>query len=325
MDIDLSLAQALRAVEAASSFDQLEEVRVGYLGSKGSITAQLRALGQLPAEERPVAGSAINQAKFRLEDAIRDRREVLDRQQLLASIESDSVDVTLPGRRRFRGSLHPVTQTMRRIEGMFAAAGYDVVDGPEIEDEYHNFEALNIPASHPARAMHDTFYLTDGKMLRTHTSPVQVRVMERQGPPIRVICPGRVYRRDSDLTHTPMFHQVEGLVIDRGISFGDLKGTVIDFVHGFFEEDFEVRFRPSYFPFTEPSAEVDVLGSEGWREVMGCGIVHPKVLEMSGIDSREFSGFAFGFGVDRLAMLMFDIRDLRTLFENDTRFLRQFA
>lgn len=325
MDIDLSLAQALRAVEAASSFDQLEDVRVGYLGSKGRITAQLRALGQLPAEERPAAGSAINQAKIRLEDAIRDRREVLDRQQLLVSIESDSVDVTLPGRRRFRGSLHPVTQTMRRIEGMFAAAGYDVVDGPEIEDEYHNFEALNIPASHPARAMHDTFYLTDGKMLRTHTSPVQVRVMERQGPPIRVICPGRVYRRDSDLTHTPMFHQVEGLVIDRGISFGDLKGTVIDFVHGFFEEDVEVRFRPSYFPFTEPSAEVDVLGSEGWREVMGCGIVHPKVLEMSGIDSREFSGFAFGFGVDRLAMLMFDIRDLRTLFENDTRFLRQFA
>ena len=325
MDIDRLLAQALDAVQTAESLDQLKSARVRFLGSKGIITAQLRSLGQLPSEERPAAGAAINQAKTSLEGAIRDRHEFLSRQQLVESLQSNSVDVTLPGRRRFSGSLHPVTQTIRRIENMFLAAGYDVVEGPEIEDEYHNFEALNIPASHPARAMHDTFYLTDGSVLRTHTSPVQVRIMEQQPPPIRVICPGRVYRRDSDLTHTPMFHQVEGLVVDQGISFGDLKGTVIDFVHSFFEEGVEVRFRPSYFPFTEPSAEVDVMGTQGWREVMGCGMLHPRVLELSGIDPKEFSGFAFGFGADRLAMLMFDIRDLRTLFENDTRFLRQFA
>ena len=218
-----------------------------------------------------------------------------------------------------------MTQTLGRIEEIFIGAGYDVVDGPEIEDDYHNFEALNMPSNHPARAMHDTFYLTNGMVLRTHTSPVQVRVMENQKPPIRVICPGRVYRRDSDLTHSPMFHQVEGLVIDKGINFGDLKGTVTEFIHRFFEQELDVRFRPSYFPFTEPSAEVDVMGADGWREVMGCGMVHPNVLSMSGIDPDEYSGFAFGFGGDRLATLFFDVQDLRMFFDNDLRFLKQFA
>ena len=233
--------------------------------------------------------------------------------------------MSLPGRKGFNGSLHPVTQTLERIEEIFVGAGYDVVDGPEIEDEYHNFEALNIPRNHPARAMHDTFYLENGLVLRTHTSPVQVRVMENRKPPIRVICPGRVYRRDSDLTHSPMFHQVEGLVVDRGINFGDLKGTVTEFIGRFFEKALEVRFRPSYFPFTEPSAEVDGMGPDGGREVMGCGMVHPNVLSMSGIDPEEYSGFAFGFGGDRLATLFFDVQDLRMFFDNDLRFLRQFA
>jgi phenylalanyl-tRNA synthetase alpha chain len=257
-------------------------------------------------------------------------------EQLASDLARDAVDVTLPGRRHGLGGLHPVTQALQRIEEIFVGAGYEVATGPEIEDDYHNFEALNMAADHPARAMHDTFYFGDGMLLRTHTSPVQVRAMESGDLPIRIIAPGRVYRRDSDLTHTPMFHQVEGLVIDRGISFADLKGTVTGFVREFFEADLEVRFRPSYFPFTEPSAEVDVecvkcrgagcrvCGASGWLEVMGCGLVHPRVLEMSGIDPEVYSGFAFGFGGDRLAMLMYEIDDLRRLFENDLRFLRQF-
>ena len=325
MDIELSLTEALKSVELASSLADLDGVRIQYLGNRGAITQLLRSVGSLPKSERPTAGAAIHRAKVRLEDAIHARKEHLEFEELQHSISEDCIDVTLPGRKRFQGSLHPVTHALTRIEAMFEAAGYDVVDGPEIEDDYHNFQALNLPQDHPARAMHDTFYLDDGRVLRTHTSPVQVRVMESQPPPIRVICPGRVYRRDSDQTHTPMFHQVEGLVIDREISFGDLKGTVIDFIHGFFQEDAQVRFRPSYFPFTEPSAEVDVMGTQGWREVMGCGMVHPNVLSMSGIDPQEFSGFAFGFGADRLAMLLYDIHDLRTLFENDVRFLRQFG
>ena len=257
-------------------------------------------------------------------------------QQLEASLAEEKLDVTLPGRKQTAGGLHPVSQAMQRIEDIFVGAGYDVVTGREIENDYYNFEALNIPAHHPARAMHDTFYFADGTLLRTHTSPSQVHTMEEREPPIRVICPGRVYRRDSDLTHTPMFHQVEGLVVDRGISFADLKGTVIEFLQRFFEAELNVRFRPSYFPFTEPSAEVDVqcvhcrgsgcrvCSQTGWLEVMGCGLVHPNVLEMSGIDSEEYSGFAFGFGGDRLAMLLYEVDDLRLFFESDLRFLRQF-
>ncbi len=328
--------EAGQAVAAAADERALDDVRVRYLGKKGALTALLKSLGSLPVEERPAAGARINAAKERLQEALGVRREALVSQQLAASLQAEQVDVTLPGRRQGGGGLHPVTQTLERMEEIFLGAGYSVVAGPEIEDDYHNFEALNIPAHHPARAMHDTFYFGDGTLLRTHTSPAQVHVMERQPPPIRVICPGRVYRRDSDITHSPMFQQVEGLVVDRNISFADLKGTVIEFLQRFFEKELEVRFRPSYFPFTEPSAEVDVqcvhcLGEgcrvcsqTGWLEVMGCGLVHPNVLEMSGIDSEVYSGFAFGMGVDRLAMLLYEVDDLRRFYENDLRFLKQF-
>jgi phenylalanyl-tRNA synthetase alpha chain len=328
--------QARRDIEQARDLRELDEVRVRYLGKKGALTGLLKSLGGLAPEERPRAGAAINEAKQQIQHALDARGDALSATQLAAQLAEEVVDVTLPGRRQSMGGLHPVTQALQRIEDIFAGAGYDVVDGPEIEDDYHNFEALNIPAHHPARAMHDTFYLTNGLLLRTHTSPVQVRVMNERRPPIRVICPGRVYRRDSDITHSPMFHQVEGLVIDEGISFADLKGTVVDFVQRFFEKDLAVRFRPSYFPFTEPSAEVDVqcvhclgagcrsCGQSGWLEVMGCGMVHPNVLRMAGIDPERHSGFAFGFGGDRLATLLFQVNDLRLFFENDMRFLSQF-
>ena len=331
------LAQtALAAIARADTLDQLESVRVGYLGKKGELTGLLKSLGKLDASERPAAGALINQRKTQLQDALSQRGSELKQAELDANLARDRVDVTLPGRRLSTGGLHPVTQVLYRIADIFQGAGFETVTGPEIEDDYHNFEALNIPSHHPARAMHDTFYFGDGSLLRTHTSPVQVRVMERQPPPIRIICPGRVYRRDSDLTHTPMFHQVEGLVVDRGISFADLKGCVTEFLQRFFEQDLDVRFRPSYFPFTEPSAEVDVqcvhcngsgcrvCSHTGWLEVMGCGLVHPNVLSMSNIDPETYSGYAFGFGADRLAMLLYAIDDLRMLFENDTRFLTQF-
>jgi phenylalanyl-tRNA synthetase alpha chain len=336
MNVDEILNGAEAAVQTATDERTLEDVRVRFLGKKGELTALLKGLGSLPPEQRPEAGAAINAAKEKVQGWIAERRDRLSREQLTESLASERVDVTLPGRRRAQGGLHPVTQAMQRIEDIFVGAGYDVVAGPEVENDYYNFEALNIPAHHPARAMHDTFYFADGSLLRTHTSPSQVHTMEQRRPPIRVICPGRVYRRDSDLTHTPMFHQVEGLVIDRGVSFADLKGTVIEFLQRFFEADLDVRFRPSYFPFTEPSAEVDVqcvhcLGAgcrvcshTGWLEVMGCGLVHPNVLEMSGIDSEAFSGFAFGFGGDRLASLLYEVDDLRLFFESDLRFLRQF-
>jgi len=336
MKVEQILESAEAAVARAEDERALDEVRVRFLGKKGELTALLKTLGGLPPGERPGAGAAINSAKEKVQGWLAERREHLSRGQLAASLATESVDVTLPGRRQAPGGLHPVTQAMQRIEDIFVGAGYDVVTGPEVENDYYNFEALNIPAHHPARAMHDTFYFADGLLLRTHTSPSQVHTMEARRPPIRVICPGRVYRRDSDLTHTPMFHQVEGLVVDRGISFADLKGTVIEFLQRFFEENLDVRFRPSYFPFTEPSAEVDVqcvhcLGrgcrvcsQTGWLEVMGCGLVHPNVLEMSGIDSEEYSGFAFGFGGDRLASLLYEVDDLRTFFESDLRFLRQF-
>ena len=329
---------ALAAVASAADERSLEALRVRFLGKKGEVTALLKSLGRLPQAERPAAGARINAAKGRLQDAIGERRQALEQQQLGRDLADEAVDITLPGRSRAAGSLHPITQTFRRIERIFTSAGYGVVSGPEIEDDYHNFEALNIPAHHPARAMHDTLYLDNGMLLRTHTSPVQVRVMERSAPPIRIICPGRVYRKDDvDASHSPVFHQVEGLVVDEGVAFADLKGVVVDFVHRFFEKDLEVRFRPSYFPFTEPSAEVDVqcvhclgagcraCGGSGWTEVLGCGMVHPNVLSMSGIDTERFTGFAFGFGVDRFATLFFQIDDMRLLFDNELRFLEQFA
>ena len=330
------LKEAEQAVAAAGDEQSLEALRVRYLGRKGSLTALLKSLGSLPAAERPAAGERINQAKTALQQAIEARKQALVTADVEAQLAAEKIDVTLPGRRQSAGGLHPVSLTLERIGIIFQAAGYEVEEGPEIEDEYYNFEALNIPAHHPARAMHDTFYVSSGTLLRTHTSPVQVRVMEAGEPPFRMICPGRVYRCDSDLTHTPMFHQVEGLLVDERVTLADLKGTVTDFLHRFFEQEPPVRFRPSYFPFTEPSAEVDmgcvscggsgcrVCGHGGWLEVGGCGMVHPRVLEMSGVDSEKYRGFAFGLGVERLAMLRYDVRDIRTYFDNDIRFLSQF-
>lgn len=328
--------EALQAVAASGDMAALDRVRVEYLGKKGKLTALLKGLGQLPAEERPAAGARINDAKERVQESIDQRRKALEEARITEQLAAETLDVTLPGRRAERGGFHPVTRTMERIESLFTSVGYEVAEGPEIEDEYHNFEALNIPAHHPARAMHDTFYTRDGLVLRTHTSPVQVRVMEKQAPPVRIICPGRVYRCDSDLTHTPMFHQVEGLVVDEDVSFADLKGTLDQFLKAFFEAELPVRFRPSYFPFTEPSAEVDiqctncggsgcrVCGGSGWLEILGCGMVHPRVLEMAGIDPERYTGFAFGLGVERMAMLRYGVTDLRLFFENDLRFLEQF-
>lgn len=336
-DTEALQTEALAAIAAAEDEAALESLRVQYLGKKGQLTAQLKTLGQLSPEERPKAGERINAAKQRLQAAIAERKQTLSQAALDARLASESLDVTLPGRRQSEGGLHPITITIERITRIFSSAGYAVEEGPEIEDEYHNFEALNIPEHHPARAMHDTFYVRPGTVLRTHTSPVQVRVMENQKPPIRIICPGRVYRCDSDLTHTPMFHQVEGLVIDEQVRFSDLRGTIEEFLQAFFESDLPVRFRPSYFPFTEPSAEVDmgcvkcsgegcrICSHTGWLELAGCGMVHPRVLEMSNIDPEKYSGFAFGFGIERMAMLRYGVSDLRTYFENDVRFLRQFA
>ncbi|MDO8270805.1 MAG: phenylalanine--tRNA ligase subunit alpha [Gammaproteobacteria bacterium] len=327
---------ALRAISDSGDEKSLELLRVDFLGKKGSLTELLKGLGKLPPEERPQAGERINIAKRQVQDALESRKKDLVELALNLQLNSEAVDVTLPGRRQGAGGLHPVSKTIERIQGIFEAAGYAVAVGPEIEDDYHNFAALNIPDHHPARAMHDTFYIDPATVLRTHTSPVQVRVMEQGKPPFRMICPGRVYRCDSDITHTPMFHQVEGLLIDENVSFADLRGTVEDFLQAFFEKDLAVRFRPSYFPFTEPSAEVDmacvmcegkgcrICSQTGWLEVMGCGMVHPRVLELSGIDSEKYTGFAFGMGVERLAMLRYGVNDLRLFFENDLRFLKQF-
>jgi phenylalanyl-tRNA synthetase alpha chain len=328
--------EAVKAAADAEDLAVLDAVRVEYLGKKGKLTALLKGLGALSPEERPAAGARINEAKARVQEEIERRRETLDRAAIESQLAAEALDVTLPGRAVDRGGLHPVTRTMERIESFFVRVGYSIAEGPEVEDDYHNFEALNIPAHHPARAMHDTFYIDESTVLRTHTSPVQIRVMEAQEPPLRIICPGRVYRCDSDLTHTPMFHQVEGLVVDTDISFADLKGTVDQFLKAFFEADLPVRFRPSYFPFTEPSAEVDiqctncggsgcrVCGGSGWLEVMGCGMVHPEVFRHCGVDNDKYTGFAFGLGVERLAMLRYGVNDLRLFFENDLRFLKQF-
>ncbi|MCP5207070.1 MAG: phenylalanine--tRNA ligase subunit alpha [Hahellaceae bacterium] len=322
--------EALDAISAAANAQDLDLVRVNFLGKKGKITEQLKGLGKLSAEERPAAGAKINVAKEQVQEAINSRKEFIDAAELTSRLERESIDVTLPGRASDLGGLHPVTKTLRRIEEFFGKAGYTVEEGPEIEDDYHNFEALNIPSHHPARAMHDTFYFNANTLLRTHTSPVQIRTMEQGKPPFRMICPGRVYRCDSDQTHTPMFHQVEGLLVEEKVSFADLKSTIEEFLRVFFERDLAVRFRPSYFPFTEPSAEVDIEwgrdaeGNIKWLEVMGCGMVHPKVFEHAGIDSEKFTGFAFGLGVERLAMLRYGVNDLRMFFENDMRFLAQF-
>ena len=318
------LEQARTAVSAADDLRRLDAVRVRYLGRKGLITSELKGLGKLPPEKRAEAGREINQVKQVLVGAIESRQEFLEAAKLESELAS-RVDVTLAGRGLTMGSLHPVSRTLRRMREIFAAAGFAVQTGPEVEDDYHNFTALNIPEDHPARAMFDTFYLDSGQVLRTHTSPVQIRAMHALGAPIRIIAPGRVYRRDSDSTHTPMFTQVEGLAVDRGISFANLKSVLYEFVANFFEREIELRFRPSYFPFTEPSAEVDIRSASGrWLEILGCGMVHPNVLRNVDIDPEEFTGYAFGMGVERLAMLRYGVDDLRLFFENDLRFIEQF-
>jgi len=337
LDLKQLVNEAGEQVAQSTKLAELDEVRVRYLGKSGLLTAQLKKLGTLPKEERPAAGQAINVAKQELGVKIASRKQELEQQALEERLKSESVDVTLPGRGQASGGLHPVTRTLERINKLFANAGFKVAEGPEIEDDYHNFEALNIPAHHPARAMHDTFYFDEHLLLRTHTSPVQIRVMENSEPPLKIIAPGRVYRCDSDLTHTPMFHQVEGFLVDQDVSFADLKGVIYDFLTSFFEQDLKLRFRPSYFPFTEPSAEVDiecvmcsgsgcrVCGNTGWLEVLGCGMIHPEVLRHVNIDSEKYTGYAFGMGVERLTMLRYGVNDLRLFFENDLRFLRQFA
>jgi phenylalanyl-tRNA synthetase alpha chain len=335
-DLGSVTEEALREVASCSVLTALEDCRVRWLGKKGGLTEQLKALGSLLASERPAAGARINEAKVRVQEAIEARRAVLERIADEAQLASGRIDVTLPGRGEQRGALHPVTRARLRIESIFRSAGFDVAEGPEIEDDFHNFEALNIPANHPARAMHDTFYFADGRLLRTHTSPVQIRALLARGAPLAVIAPGRVYRSDADVTHSPMFHQLEGLVVDENVSFANLKAILHGFVEAFFERDLAMRLRPSYFPFTEPSAEVDmscvfcdgagcrVCKHTGWLEICGCGMVHPNVLRSSGVDPERYTGYAFGAGIDRLAMLRYGVNDMRLFFENDLRFLEQF-
>ncbi|AXA84441.1 phenylalanine--tRNA ligase subunit alpha [Lysobacter oculi] len=334
-EIESLQTEALAAIAAADAPDALEALRVSLLGKSGRLTTQLKSLGALPPEARKPAGEAINRARDAITDALSTRKDVLESAALDARLASESIDITLPGRDAEAGTLHPVSRTLERIETIFAGLGYELAQGPEIEDDWHNFEALNFPPHHPARAMHDTFYFPDGRLLRTHTSGVQVRYMldhvrAGQEPPLRMIAAGKVYRSDSDQTHTPMFHQVEGLLVDEHASFADLKGTLAAFVQAFFGREFEMRFRPSYFPFTEPSAEVDIAwaqpdGSQRWLEVLGCGMVHPNVLRNVGIDPERYTGFAFGLGVERFAMLREGVDDLRSFFENDVRFLRRYA
>ena len=329
-DIQTLSARALADVAAAETPEAVEALRVGLLGKQGSITAQLKQLGALPPDQRKAAGEAINRARDEVSAALAARRSLLEEAALDARLAGEAVDVTLPGRLPQRGGIHPISRTLERIAGIFGNLGYELADGPEIEDDWHNFEALNFPPHHPARAMHDTFYFGDGRLLRTHTSGVQVRYMGEHSPPLRMIAAGKVYRSDSDQTHSPMFHQVEGLLVDEHSTFADLKGTLSEFVRAFFERDFQMRFRPSYFPFVEPGAEVDIAwqqpdGSVRWLEVLGCGMVHPNVLRSSGIDPERYTGFAFGLGVERFAMLRYGVNDLRAFFENDVRFLRQFA
>ncbi len=323
--LDQVVENALKEIEACTEESRVEEIRLEYFSKKGFFTEQMKSLGKLTPEERPKAGALINEAKQKVMNALNEKKDVLTKAEMKRKLMSEKIDITLPGRRSQIGNLHPVTKTIMRIRELFADMGFVVVEGPEIEDTFHNFDALNIPGNHPARSEHDTFYFNPNLVLRTQTSGVQIRVMENKKPPIRMISPGRVYRPDYDMTHSPMFHQVEGLLIDKNIHFTDLKGILYDFLLNFFEEDLEVRFRPSFFPFTEPSAEVDVKGKNGkWLEVLGCGMVHPQVLRSAGVDPEEYSGFAFGLGVERFAMLRYGVNDLRAFFENDIRFLKQF-
>ncbi len=326
MELEELKREALDQIAAAADAAALDAVRVRMLGKTGQVTGQLRSLGSLPPEERKQRGAAINAVKTELMQAINARREALDAALLQQQLAAEAIDVTLPGRGQAAGGLHPVTRVSRRIETIFRENGFEVRHGPEVEDDFHNFTALNIPPNHPARAMHDTFYFGDGRLLRTHTSPVQIRALVSDGAPLRIVAPGRVYRCDSDQTHTPMFHQVEGLVVDRGISFANLKAVLHQFVEQFFEREATLRFRPSFFPFTEPSAEVDIRSADGrWLEILGCGLVHPNVLRNAGVDPEVYSGYAFGMGVERLAMLRYGVPDLRLFFENDVRFLAQFG
>jgi phenylalanyl-tRNA synthetase alpha chain len=325
MDLRAIITQAEEQINAAQDVNVLDTVRVDFMGKKGRMTELLKGLGKLSNEERPAAGQKINQAKQKIQQLIHAKGVLLQTQELNQKLAGETIDVSLPGRGTSRGGLHPVTRTINRIESFFNELGFSVKTGPEIEDGFHNFDALNIPANHPARADHDTFYFNPDVMLRTQTSGVQIRTMEVEQPPLRIISPGRVYRNDYDQTHTPMFHQVEGLMVDKNVSFAELKGILHDFLNNFFEQDLQVRFRPSYFPFTEPSAEVDVMGKNGkWLEVLGCGMVHPNVLKAVNIDPEVYTGFAFGMGVERLTMLRYEVNDLRAFFENDLRFLKQF-
>ncbi len=330
------LRNAEDAIPGSRSLADLDDIRVRYLGKKGIITGQLKQIGELPPEQRKEFGQEVNRIKLRIAELIQSRNQELEVQETDRRLEEEKIDVTQPGRGQSTGALHPISRTIRRMETIFDRLGFDVATGPEIEDDYHNFEALNIPRNHPARAMHDTFYIDDHVVLRTHTSPVQIRYMHNTRPPIRVIAPGRVYRCDSDVTHTPMFHQLEGLCVDKDITFSDLKGILIYFIREFFEKDLPVRFRSSYFPFTEPSAEMDmgcvfcnsegcrICNQTGWLEVLGCGMVHPEVLRHGRVDSEEYSGYAFGLGIERLTMLRYGVNDLRLFFNNDLSFLRQF-
>lgn len=336
-DLATLLRQALDEVAASTTLAALDEVRVRWLGKKGAFTDQLKALGALPAADRPAAGARINEAKQQFETAVETAREALSRAAVEAELAAGRIDVTLPGRGESRGGVHPVTRARLRIERIFRDSGFEVATGPEIEDDFHNFEALNIPADHPARAMHDTFYFPDGRLLRTHTSPVQIRELRKGRLPLAMIMPGRVYRVDYDMTHSPMFHQVEGLVVDEGVNFANLKAVLQGFLRAFFEKDLRMRLRPSYFPFTEPSAEVDmscvfcdgagcrVCKHTGWLEIAGCGMVHPNVFAAAGVDAGRWTGYAFGMGIERLAMLRYGVSDLRLFYESDLRFLRQFG
>ncbi len=337
-ELNTLLESATAAIQAVDDLSSLDQLRVGYLGKKGQITALLKNLGQLPGDQRREAGQQINKVKQSIQKLLEERKLVLNEKQINARLAAETIDITLPGRGLAKGGLHPVTLTMNRIQKMFAKLGFDIAVGPEVEDDFHNFEALNIPAHHPARAMHDTFYFDASTLLRTHTSPVQIRTLEKQKPPVRIIAPGRVYRCDSDLTHTPMFHQVEGLVVDENVSFADLKGTLHEFLKMFFEQDdLKTRFRPSYFPFTEPSMEVDiscvmcagegcrVCGNTGWLEILGCGMVHPEVFRQTNMDADAYTAYAFGIGVERMTMLRYGVNDIRLFFENDLRLLQQFS
>lgn len=326
-NVNRIVAEGIAAIKAAQDFNALEQIKARYLGKTGELTGLLKTLGQMSPEERKTIGAHINECKNQFQTVFNAKRDALNEAKLQAQLAAEALDITLPGRAQEHGGLHPVTLTLQRVVALFHGMGFEVADGPEIEDDFHNFQALNIPANHPARAMQDTFYVENGDVLRTHTSPIQIRYMlDKKEPPIRIIAPGRVYRVDSDATHSPMFHQAEGLWVEEGVTFADLKAVFTDFIRRFFErDDLQVRFRPSFFPFTEPSAEIDIMGENGkWLEVGGCGMVHPNVLKNVNIDPEKYTGFAFGIGLDRFAMLRYNVNDLRLFFDNDLNFLKQF-